>query len=114
MSKRDVRLLLTDILESIAKARRYIRGMTFQEFATNDLVVDAVTRNLEIIGEAARQIPEEIRRRHPEVPWRRVIGLRHIVVHEYFAVDIEILWTIVQENLPELERHLRQMLEGEE
>jgi Uncharacterized conserved protein, COG2361 len=72
--------------------------------------VDAVVRNLEIIGEAARQIPSEVRERYPEVPWRRVIGLRNVVVHEYFAVDVEIVWTVVRQSLPELKEALRRMM----
>jgi uncharacterized protein with HEPN domain len=67
-------------------------------------------RNLEIIGEAARHIPETVRRRYPEVPWKRVVGLRNIVVHEYFAVDLEIVWTIIRENLPALKDTLQKML----
>ncbi len=72
--------------------------------------MDAVVRNLEIIGEAARQIPSEVRERYPEVPWRRVIGLRNVVVHEYFAVDVEIVWTVVRQSLPELKEALRRMM----
>lgn len=83
MSKRNVRLFLAD-----------------ERFAEDDRTVDAVVRNLEILGETARQIPPDIRERYPEIPWRRVIGLRNIVVHEYFDVDVAIIWTIVQENLP--------------
>jgi uncharacterized protein with HEPN domain len=72
--------------------------------------VDAVVLNLEVIGEAARQIPSEVRERYPEVPWRRVIGLRNVVVHEYFAVDVEIVWTVVRQSLPELKEALRRMM----
>jgi uncharacterized protein with HEPN domain len=82
----------------------------FERFAGDDLLLDAVVRNLEIIGEAARHIPETVRRRYPEVPWKRVVGLRNIVVHEYFAVDVEIVWTIIRENLPALEDALQKML----
>lgn len=110
MSKRDVRLFLTDMLESIAKIERYTAGMDFARFVENDLIVDAVVRNLEIIGEAARQIPEEVRGRYPDIPWRRVVGLRNIVVHEYFAVDLEVVWSVVRENLPHLKQALQQML----
>ncbi len=110
MSKRDVRLFLADMLESIEKIERYTRGLNFEQFAANDLVVDAVVRNLEIIGEAARRIPEALRQRYPDVPWRRVVGLRNVVVHEYFDVDLGIVWTIVRENLPTLKEFLRNML----
>jgi uncharacterized protein with HEPN domain len=110
MSKRKVRLFLADMLESIDKIQRYTAGVDFERFAGDDLLLDAVVRNLEIIGEAARHIPETVRRRYPEVPWKRVVGLRNIVVHEYFAVDVEIVWTIIRENLPALEDALQKML----
>ncbi|BCZ92469.1 DUF86 domain-containing protein [Thermus thermophilus] len=84
--------------------------LTFERFAQDDRTVDAVVRNLEVIGEAARQIPSEVRERYPEVPWRRVIGLRNVVVHEYFAVDVEIVWTVVRQSLPELKEALRRMM----
>ncbi|AFH38438.1 HepT-like ribonuclease domain-containing protein [Thermus thermophilus] len=110
MSKRDARLLLQDMLESLEKIERYTAGLTFERFAQDDRTVDAVVRNLEVIGEAARQIPSEVRERYPEVPWRRVIGLRNVVVHEYFAVDVEIVWTVVRQSLPELKEALRRMM----
>ena len=110
MSKRDARLLLQDMLESLEKIERYTAGLTFERFAQDDRTVDAVVRNLEVIGEAARQIPSEVRERYPEVPWRRVIGLRNVVVHEYFVVDVEIVWTVVRQSLPELKEALRRMI----
>jgi uncharacterized protein with HEPN domain len=110
MSKRDARLFLADMLESIEKIERYTASLDFEQFAADDLIVDAVTRNLEIIGEAARQIPGPIRRRYPEIAWRRVVGFRNIVIHEYFAVDLGIVWTIIRKNLPALKHALQNML----
>jgi uncharacterized protein with HEPN domain len=98
------------MLESLEKIERYATELTFERFARDDRTVDAVVRNLEVIGEAARQIPSEVRERYPEVPWRRVIGLRNVVVHEYFAVDVEIVWTVVRQSLPELKEALRRMM----
>jgi uncharacterized protein with HEPN domain len=97
------------MLESLEKLERYTTGLTFERFARDDRTVDAVVRNLEVIGKAARQIPWEVRERYPEVPWR-VIGLRNVVVHEYFAVDVEIVWTVVRRSLPELKEALRRMM----
>ncbi len=109
MSKRDVRLFVADMLDSIEKIERYTQGMDLAQFAADERTVDAVIRNIEIIGEAARQVPEAIRTRYPAIPWRRVIGFRNIVVHEYFAVDVNIVWTILRENLPLLKQTLWQM-----
>ncbi len=110
MPERDVRLFLLDMLESIAKIERYIDSLDKAAFVANDMALDAVTRNLEIIGEAARQIPETLRERYPLVPWRRVVGLRNVVIHQYFAVDPDIIWTIATQQLPELKTLLQTML----
>lgn len=83
MSKREVHLILLDMVEAIAKVERYTAGLDFERFANDELIVDAVIRNLEVIGEAARQIPEPLRLQYTEIDWRRVIGLRNIVIHKY-------------------------------
>jgi uncharacterized protein with HEPN domain len=113
MPKRDVRLLLADMLDAIAKVDRYAAGLSFETFEQNDLVVDGVVRNLEIIGEAARQLPHELRQRYPAVDWARVVGFRNIVIHAYFDVDVEIVWTIATQRLPELKAVLQQMLKDQ-
>lgn len=113
MSKRDVRLFLHDMLEAIEKVERYTSGLSFAQFESNDLVVDAVVRNLEIIGEAAKFIPPELRARYDAVNWSRVVGFRNIVIHAYFDVDVEIVWTIATQRLVELKPVLEQMLQEE-
>ena len=87
MSKRDWRLFLMDILESIKKIESYISDISYEEFLRDEKTKDAVLRNLEIIGEVANQIPKEIQERHNEIPWRQIIGLRHRLIHGYFVVD---------------------------
>ncbi len=82
MSKRDVRLFLYDILECIEKIEKYTKDMDFDDFVKNDLVVDAVIRNLEIIGEALKNIPEDFRSKYPDIPWKKIGGFRNIVIHE--------------------------------
>ena len=82
---RDYAVFLADIVEAMTKIQRYTEDLTFNDFTANDLVADAVARNLEVIGEASRNVPEEIKNRHPEIPWSRMIGLRNLVIHEYFG-----------------------------
>ncbi|GAB6102194.1 DUF86 domain-containing protein [Thermococcus atlanticus] len=111
MSKRDYRLFLQDILESIGRIEEYTEGYDFETFTKDRKTIDAVLRNLEIIGEAAKHIPESIRMQHPEIPWKRVIGLRNVVIHHYFGVDLSIIWVIVKKQLPELKNAIIILLE---
>jgi len=111
MSKRDYRLFLQDILESIERIEEYTEGYDFETFTKDRKTVDAVLRNLEIIGEAAKHIPENIRMQHPEIPWKRVIGLRNVVIHHYFGVDLSIVWVIIKKQLPELKNAVISLLE---
>ncbi len=107
-------MFLIDIREAIEKIERYTAGLTYSSFAENDLVVDAVIRNLEVIGEAAKHIPDEWRSNHPEIDWRRVVGFRNIVIHAYFEVDLEIVWTIATERLPELKVVIERLIQEQD
>ncbi|MCZ7356212.1 MAG: DUF86 domain-containing protein [Candidatus Methanoperedens sp.] len=102
MSKRDYKLFLSDILESIRRIETYTSGLTFEDFEKNTIVSDAVVRNLEIIAEAIKNIPPEITEKYTQIPWKKVIGFRNIVIHAYFTVDLKNVWYIVKEQLPEL------------
>lgn len=113
MPPRDWRLRIEDILEAIAKIDRYTAGMTFQAFCADEKTVDAVIRNLIVIGEAAQHIPSENEMRHPELPWARTRGVRNVVVHEYFGVDLSVLWETAKRNLPPLVPLLHSLLERE-
>jgi len=111
MSKRDWKLFVMDILESIGKIESYISGLSYEEFENDMKTKDAVVRNLEIIGEAANKIPKEIQIRNSDIPWAQIIGLRHRLIHGYFVVDYKIVWYIVTEELPELKDKMKQILE---
>jgi uncharacterized protein with HEPN domain len=97
---REMRLYLDDIVACCDKIGRYTLGHTFERFRDSELVVDAVTRNLELIGEASKAVPDDIRSRYQDVPWRKMAGLRDVVVHGYFRVDVQLLWDIVQKDVP--------------
>jgi len=93
---------LRDIIDAITKIDRYTQGMTLTAFSVDDRTIDAVVRNLIVLGEASRHIPKEVEERHPEVPWDKMRGIRNVVVHEYFGVDGEILWETARHDLPPL------------
>ncbi len=111
MRGRSVSLLVRDMLKAIDKVSRYTEGMDAATFADDEVIVDAVLRNLEVLGEAARNVPGEVRDDHPEIPWRRMVGFRNIVAHVYFGVDLENVWKIVSENVPPVRPALERLLE---
>ena len=104
MSKRDSQILLDDMRAAMGKIARYVAGMSRAEFLEDEKTVDAVVRNIEIIGEAAKQLPPEFRVRHPGIPWAQMAGMRNRIVHDYAGVDLEIVWEVVTKALPELEQ----------
>ncbi len=102
MSKRSESLLLQDILESGEKIQRYVQGMTFEQFQSDEKTIDAVARNFEIIGEAANNLSEGTRKKIGETDWNRVKGFRNRLVHEYFGLDYSIVWNVIQNFLPKM------------
>jgi uncharacterized protein with HEPN domain len=99
---RDESLYLTDIRDSCKKVLKYTTGMTYKDFAHDDLHFDAVLRNLEIIGEAVKNISQETRQKYPNVKWPKIAGFRDIVAHQYFGVNDETVWDIVKNEIPPL------------
>jgi hypothetical protein len=100
MSRRESPILVEDIWEAIEKIERYIAGLNHDIFIRDDKTIDSVVRNLEIIGEAANRLPETFKADHSEIEWRKIIGLRNRIVHDYFSIDVEIVWEILQKDLP--------------
>jgi uncharacterized protein with HEPN domain len=109
MSERDWRLFLKDISESSGRVLDYTNAMARDEFFEDRKTVDAVMRNLAIIGEAAKKIPADVRRKHPDVAWKKMAGLRDIVVHDYFGIDEDIIWDVVSAKIPELKKSIDAM-----
>jgi len=114
MSKRPIDLLLNDICQSIDRIKQYINHLSFDNFSDDQKSIDAVARNLEIIGEAANRLPDEFKEKYSEIEWYKVIGLRHRIVHEYFGIDLEIIWQILHKDLPELKHKLIQIMKLED
>ncbi len=102
MPPREWRVRLTDIVEATERALGYVRGLTFDQFASDPRTVDAVSYAIVVIGEAVKAVPEAITLAAPEIPWADVRGMRNKVAHEYFGVDVKVLWQTVREDLPPL------------
>jgi len=108
--RRDYRIYLNDILESIRRIEKYTKNLTFEEFKENELIQDAVLRNLEVIGEAVKKIPDEIKNRKPEIEWRKIAGFRDVLIHSYFKVDVEIVWDVIKNKIPSLKRNVKEII----
>lgn len=99
---RDWKLYLDDIREACERVGRYVQEMEKTSFLSDEKTYDAVLRNLEVIGEAAKYLPEEVKAQHPEINWRKVVGLRDVIAHAYFGLNHAVLWDIVSRKVPEL------------
>jgi uncharacterized protein with HEPN domain len=106
MSKRDDSLLLDDIKESLIRILEYTEGLSFKEFSEDQKTIDAVIRNFEVIGEASKRVSNEMRQVKPEIPWNSLSDFRNRLIHEYFGVDLEIVWEIIQSNISSLKDSL--------
>ena len=106
---RDANLYLADILEACRRIGDYVVGLNFTSFVDDTRTTDAVLRNLEILGEAVKKLPPTMLAEAPEIPWRDVAGLRDVLAHAYFSVDLGLIWDIVQNELPALEAATRRL-----
>ena len=102
-----------DIIDSIRDIESFVKGMKFEEFKKDRKTVNAVVRSIEVIGEASKKIPATIAAKYPGVPWKKMAGMRDKLIHEYFGIDLEILWTVAKRDIkgirPEIRRMLREL-----
>jgi uncharacterized protein with HEPN domain len=113
MSSRADRDLLGDILEALRRARSYIAGQSYEQFLEDTKTQDAVIRTLEILGEATKRLSPSLRESHPEIPWKSMAGVRDKLIHDYFGVNFDIVWQIVQDQLPALAEQIAAALEDD-
>jgi len=99
---RRIILYLNDILDAMNAIEKFVEDIDFEDFEANDLVSSAVIRKFEIIGEAAGNITEDIRRKYPQVPWKKIVGLRNILIHFYFGVKYDVIWETIKKDIPKL------------
>ncbi len=114
MYKRDKKLFLNDIIESIDAILDYVKGYELEDFKTNRLVYQAVIREFEIIGEATKNIYEFLKEKYPNYPWRLIIDFRNKISHEYFGVDFVLIWNTIFLKLPELQKIIKEILKETE
>jgi uncharacterized protein with HEPN domain len=110
---RNPLFLLEDILQSCGKIIGYTGGRSRDQVFSDGMRFDAILFNLHVIGEAVKQLPRELRDRHSTVAWREIAGMRDIIAHAYFALDLDILWSAVQDDVPELRRQIEEVVEIE-
>lgn len=103
---RDVRLYIEDILDSIEKIEQYTKTIDEQDFLADTKIQDAVLRRLEIIGEAVKNIPQDFRDKYSQIPWKRIAGLRDVLIHEYFGVNLHRAWKLAKEDIYDLKNQL--------
>ncbi|SRR3989344_2757131 len=107
--KRDTSLFIDDILENIELIEKSVKKLSKEKFKLNRLIVDATIRRLEIIGEAVKNIPNALRVRYPEIPWKNIAGFRDVIIHGYFGIDLDLVWKIIKEDLIKLKKDIQRV-----
>jgi uncharacterized protein with HEPN domain len=107
---RDPKLYIKDIIDAMETLEKFIEGMDFEEFRGDDKTTSAAIRKFEIIGEAAKQMPDEIKQKHPDVPWKEMAGMRDRLIHLYFGVDYNLVWTTIKNRIPQVKPLIRKII----
>lgn len=110
--KKDPKIFLEHILESISHVERYTKAFTKSHFLKNPQLQDAVTRRLEIIGEAMKNLPKDVKDKNKKVPWKKISGMRDILIHEYFGADLDLIWKVVKKDIPPFKDQIKKLLES--
>ena len=108
--RRDISLYIKDILQNMSDAEEFIQGFSYDQFASDKKTLNAVMRSMEVIGEAAKKVPDEIRAKYPSVPWKEMAGMRDKLIHFYFGVDREAVWLVVKDRIPIIKPFIGQIL----
>ena len=112
MKKRELGDYIQDILEALGEVEDFTIGMQFEDFVKDKKTINAVVRSLEVIGEATKKIPDSLRVKHSKIPWKRMAGMRDKLIHEYFGVDLEIVWEVINNELPPVKPLIQKVLEN--
>lgn len=112
MKRRDYRDYLQDMIDSINDIDAFTKNMDFESFTKDRKTINAVIRSIEVIGEAAKNIPQSVRNKHTSIPWKKMVGMRDKMIHEYFGVDMEILWKTIKEDIPSLKPLVQELLKS--
>lgn len=108
--KKDPKILLFDILDSIEKIEKYAKNISENDFFDNIQVQDAVVRRIEIIGEAVKGLPISFRNKHTDIPWKKIAGTRDVLIHDYSGIDVDLVWEIIKNDIPKLKKQIKELL----
>jgi uncharacterized protein with HEPN domain len=111
MKKRELGDYIQDIFEALGEVRDFTAGLQYEDFVKDKKTINAVVRSLEVIGEATKKIPVNLRLIYPEIPWKRMAGMRDKLIHEYFGIDLEIVWEVINSELPPIEPLIKKVLD---